>query len=189
MANNEVRIIVGTQICFRSGTSFNPTASKDLRLSGGTPTNVNFDPNGLLNGNAHNSDKVDLGAQRYLYSVSASLEFAATPTVGNSVDFYWAASPNATAANSNPAGVDGTDGAYTGDGVGTVAESVKQLDYIGSLVCTDLVTTTPQLAHVGWLLPRHRYGTLVIVNNSGAALHNDDDEHHVVFEPVIDEIE
>ncbi len=187
---NEVLLKVGTQISFADHAGdFAPAAGTTLET--GTPTDVDLATASLANGSAVNSDKVDLGATRAAaYSVDAALEFAATPTAGFGVEMYWSGSPNSTAANGNPGKPDGVDGAYTGDGGGTVAESVRQMQWIGTFVCTDLATGTGvQVAHVGIFSPAHRYGQLVMVNNSGAAIHSDDVENHVVFTPIIDEVQ
>ncbi len=187
---NEVLVKVGTQLSFADHAGdFAAAAGTSLEV--GTPTNVDLATASLANGSAVNSDKVDLGATRAAsFSCMAALEFAATPTAGATVDFYWSPSPQSTAANGNAGKADGVDGAYTGDGGGTVAESVRQMQRIGSFICTDLATATGvQVAYVGTFSPAERYGQLVLVNNSGAALHSDDVENHVVLTPVIDEIQ
>ena len=50
-------------------------------------------------------------------------------------------------------------------------------------------TATLQVAIIGVFTPPHRYGSLIVVNESGAAFHNDDVETHFVMDPLIDEIE
>ena len=187
---NEVLLKVGTQISFADHAGdFNAAAGTSLEQ--GTPTNVDLATASVSDAAGVNSDKVDLGATRAAqYAVDAALEFAATPAAGEVVELYWSASPDATAANGNPGKPDGVDGAYTGDGAGTLAESVKQMQLIGVFVCTDLPTATGvQVGHVGVFSPAHRYGQLVLVNNSGAAMHSDDVENHVVMTPIVDEIQ
>ena len=185
MASGDVLITVGTQICFADfDGDFSAAAGTDLEVAGATQIEMNTAS--VADGAGVNSDKLDLGATRApSYSVMAAIEFAASVVAGNTVDLYWAPSTQSTAANGNPGGVDGSDGAYTGTTGSTVAESVLQLHYIGSFITTDDATTTVQVAYVGSFTPTERYGTLVLVNNSGVALHSDDVETHVVFNPNI----
>lgn len=187
---NEVLLKVGTQLSFADhGGDFSPTAGTTLET--GTPTDVDMATTDLADGSAVNSDKVDLGATRAAqYSVDAAFELAATPTAGEPIELYWSPSPISAAGNGNPGKPDGVDGAYTGDGAGSVAESVLQMQLIGFFISTDLPTATGvQVAHVGVFTPAHRYGQLVVVNNAGAAFHSDDVECHVVMTPIIDEVQ
>ena len=167
---------------------FAPAAGTSFEL--GTPTDVQLALANIANGSARQSAKVDLGATRATrYSVEASLEFFSAPTVGNVVEIYWSPSPSATAGNANPGGCSGTDSAYTGDGGGTVAETVRQLQLVGFFVCTDLIGVQEATVNSEFR-PQHRYGSLVVVNNSGVALAATDDvETHIVFAPIVDEIQ
>ena len=92
---------------------------------------------------------------------------------GGSVDFYWSGSQNSAVAAGNPGKPDGVDGEYTGDGGGTVTESVKQMHYIGSLITTDLQGV--QIADIGMFPARFQYGQLIVVNNSGTLICGTDD--------------
>jgi hypothetical protein len=167
---------------------FSPTAAN--LLEHGTPTDVELQLASVGNTAARQSDKVNLGANRYEgYLVSAALELAATPTAGNTISLHWAPSPSGTAATANPGGVSGSNAAYTGYS-SNVAASVLQLQFIGDFVCTAQATTTVQVAtNIGILWPLHRYGSLVVYNNSGAAIHSDDVECHVVFTPLARQIQ
>jgi hypothetical protein len=183
---NEVLRKTGDQICFRDVTDFNPTAANDLTQS---PTFVQLDLTSVADAAARQSAKFDLGARRApAYSVMAAFEIAATPTAGDLIELYWAPSPDATAANGNPGGVSGSDAAYAGYSA-NLAASVKQLDFIGSFICTAQATGTVQVAKVGVFSPSERYGSLIVKNESGAALHSDAVEMHVVFDPIIDEVQ
>lgn len=185
---NEILLKVGTQISFADHAGdFSPTAANSLEQ--GTPTDVQLSLASVADTAARQSAKVDLGATRAaLYSVMAAFELAATPTAGEVIELYWAASPDSTAANGNPGGVSGSDAAYAGYS-SNLAASVKQLLFIGSFICTVQVTTTVQIAYVGVFSPPERYGSLIVKNESGAAFHSDDVECHVVFNPIVDEIQ
>ncbi len=186
---NEVLLKVGTQICFadHDGDFVGGAAKTSLEV---TPTDVQIALVGVADTEARESDKADLGATRArAYSVMASLEFAATPTSGALVEFYWAPSPISTAANGNPMNINGED-ADAPSGIGTLAELVAACDYIGAFVCTDDATGAVQTALVSKAFePGERYGILIVKNESGAALHSDDVECHVVFNPIVDEIQ
>jgi len=175
------------QICFRDTTDFSPTAANDLREA--TPTLVQLLMESVANGAARQSTKVDLGTKfAAAYKVRAAFEIGATPVAQNTIDLYWAPSPSATAGTANAGAVSGADSAYSGYS-SNLAASLKQLDFIGSFVCTAQATATIQVAEVGVFMPTERYGSLVVVNNSGATMHTDSAEHHVVLDPLIPELQ
>ena len=72
--------------------------------------------------------------------------------------------------------------------VAELAEGIKQLIYIGSMVMSADATTTVQVAFIGVFSPPTRYGSLIVINESGAAHHSDAVESHIVFDPIVDEI-
>ena len=138
----------------------------------------------VANAAARQGVKLDLGATfACLWRVRAEVEMAATPTAGATVDLYWAPSGSATAGTDNPANVTGTDAAYTGYS-SNVSASVRQLQYIGSLVLTAQATATVQRGEVGVFRPSSRYGSLVVVNNGGSAFHSSDSNVQFVMTPL-----
>lgn len=181
------------QICFADhATDFTaPTAANDLRVTtdGSFETDCQIVLESVSNNAARQSAKVDLGDNRAVrYAVRAAFEIAATPTAGNVIELWWAPSSSSSAANRNPGGVSGSDSAYSGYSSNLDA-SIKQLVYIGDFVCTAQATGTVQVAEVGFVAPRERYGTLVVYNKSGAALHSDSAEINVVFDPIVEEVQ
>lgn len=178
------------QIVFADhATDFSPTAANDLRIStdGSNETDVQLDLTSVADTAARQSAKVDLGANRAaLYSIRAAFELAATPTAGEVIELYWAPSHSATAGTGNPANTSGSDAAYTGYS-SNLSDSVKQLERIGTFVCTAQATTTVQVAECGIFSPTERYGSLIVKNESGAAFHSDAVESHIVFDPIVDE--
>ena len=106
------------------------------------------------------------------------------------MDFYISWSNSGTAATNNSGGVSGSDSAYTGYS-SNLADSLKQLQYLGSMVATVQATTTVQIdTGVSTFTPRARYGTLVVVNNSAAdALMNDAVEMAVRITPLVTQIQ
>lgn len=168
----------GTAIVFADTTDHSPAAANNL----GTRTDQ-IDLTSVADGAARQSAKVDLGATRAEeYEVMAALEIAATPTAGDVVEFWWAPSPSGTAGTANPGGVSGADAAYAGYSA-NMSAAIKQLQFIGDFVCTAQATGTVQIARVGTFRPKHRYGSIVVRNESGAALHSDAVEMSVLVSP------
>jgi len=86
---------------------------------------------------AREGDKLDFGVDRaQLWEMYGSVVFAVAPTSGESVDYYIGFSPSCTAGTANPGGTSGSDSAYTGTEDDSLADSIKQLSYIGSLIAT-----------------------------------------------------
>jgi len=186
---NEVLLKTKIEYSFES-SSYSPTGNNDL--SSGTPTVVDLlmaASGGIADTEAMNSDQVDLGATRpQAFAVTAAIEWFAAVTAGGTVDFYWSPSGHSSVGIGNPGRPDGTAGDYTGDGGGTVAESVLQMILIGSLTTTDLVGV--QIGYVGSFSPPNQYGQLIVVNNSGTTLCGTDDiESSILFTGLVDEIQ
>jgi hypothetical protein len=187
---NELLVKVGTQIRFFVTGSFSP-ADAGTNWTIGTPTDVVLTLASVANAAGRQSAQVDLGATRAAqYEVLGCVDFTGeTPTAGNTVDYYWAPSTSATAANGNVAGNSGGDGACPDGALGsiTLAEFLKQCEFIGSLVVHDGAVV--QNGFVGVFSPSSRYGQLIVVNNSGDAFEADDVEAHQVMNPIVDELQ
>ncbi len=191
MATNQVLIkdaasTAPTQISFATHATYVPTGGNIIEI--GTPTEVELSLLDLADGAAVQSVKADLGAVRASrYVVTCCLEYAvAAPTTGTLVEFYWAASGQATAANGNPGYVAGADGAYSG-GDATLAEGIKQLQFIGTLVVSADIEF--QIADIGVFSPKHRYGTLIVKNETGQTIADTDIiETAVVLTPIVTDI-
>ena len=178
------------QITFADfANDFSPAAANDLRHASAVDTEVQLALATVADGAARQSTKVDLGADRALeYAVRAAFEMAATPVAGDVIELYWAPSQHATAANGNPGGASGADGAYAGYDA-NLGASVTQLIFLGVFICTANPTAVVQVAEVGVFAPTERYGSLIVKNESAAAFHADDVECHVVFDPIVPEIQ
>ena len=120
------------------------------------------------------------------FAVLLRLEWDVAPADGTSADLYWSPSPNSTAGTLNSGAASGADAAYTGSAGSTIAETVLQLQFIGSLQCTNDAATVVQQAVFITTLPM-RYGSPVLVNNGGQALEGDDIEMCIAFYPLEDE--
>lgn len=187
---SDVTLEVGTQIAFYVSGDYSPADSAtDFTI--GSPTGVVLTLSGVADDAGRQSDKVDLGANRApRYSCDAAFDFTGeTPTAGGQVDLYWAPSPSGTQANGNVAGNSGADAACPDGALGsiTLAEFVLQCQFIGSLVVHD--GGVVQNGHMGIFSPAHRYGQMIVVNNSGDAFEADEVEHHIVMTPIVDEIQ
>jgi hypothetical protein len=136
---------------------------------------------GLAVGAARQSVKINLGATRpSAFVLDGAFEWFVAVLAGGAIDCYWSASSHATAGLGNQGNTTGLDAAYTGDGGGTVDESVKQLSYIGSFITTDLSAAANVQKGIvnipGFpLMMTRQYGSLVVVNNSSAILAGTDD--------------
>lgn len=179
MATNTVPNKVKRSWSFQSSV-YVPTGVSDME-DFLTPTVVDLTLDeggtGLADNAAANSDQVDIGGADGLLpkklTFSGSIEWFAAISAGGNVDFYWSGSNHSGVGTGNPGKPDGVDGEYTGDGGGTVAESVKQMEFIGSFITTDLQGV--QQAEIGTISPKHRYGQLIVVNSSGTTVCGTDD--------------
>lgn len=140
----------------------------------------------LANGNgtstgARQSASLDLGASwARAWRLETEFEIAATPTAGNAINLF--ASWN-TATGAGDANTSGSDAAYTGYS-NNIDASTKQLEFLGSHICTAQATSTVQKALVGIIFPKGRYLNLVVDNRSGAALHSTETNQRIVLTPL-----
>ena len=191
MATNQVLIkdavdATPKQISFKVNASYAPAAANTIEI--GTPTDVELDLVDLLNGAAEQSAKADLGAVRASrYVVTACIEYeVAAPTTGTRIEFYWAASGQSTAANGNPGFTTGVVGAYTGTPA-DLDEAIAQLQFLGALVVSADIEF--QIANIGVFSPTHRYGMLIVKNETGQTICDTDVvESAVVLTPIVTDI-
>jgi hypothetical protein len=187
---DSLKLAIGTPIVWANTTDHSPAANNNL----GTRTDQ-IDCTDLAAGAARQADQVDFGANLDLeYVLSACIEWETSPEVaaGETVDFYIAWSHSSTAAVGNPGGVSGSDSAYTGYSAGSLAASLKQLDYLGSMNQDNVINTDQaQIAtSISTFTPRNRYGTLVVVNSAAsAAFHSDMVETSFVATPLTTQIQ
>ncbi len=188
---NEVLQKVGSQIRFCVSASFSPV-DNGTNWTIGAPTNVALTLNNLANAAARQSAKCDLGAKRAAaYEVLGCVDYTAeTPSATGQTDYYWAPSTAAAAGDGNVAGNSGNDAAAPDGALGsiTLAEFLKQCDYIGSLYTHDGAVVQNGLVNPCWR-PSSRYGQLIVVNNGGDVYEQDDVEAHQVFNPIVEEIQ
>lgn len=138
---------------------------------------------------ARQSDKLDFTLNLDVeYVLGAGIEFATAPTAGETVDFYigWSA---VSSFDNNPGGLIGSDSAYSGYS-SNLDDSLKQLQFLGSLTATVQATTAVQIdTAIRTFTPRLRYGTLVVVNNTSAIFHSNAAEMAVSITPLTIELQ
>lgn len=123
----------------------------------------------LASGAARQSAKVDIGANfADKWRVDVLIDTSGTaPGAGETADVYAAPSGSATAASENPAGTTGSDAAYSGYSGGSLDDSLKQLDFIGSLSFDDVIDINQQTSMLWY--PTSRYNNFVVDNNTAQA--------------------
>lgn len=185
---SEILVKVGGQFRFCDAGTFLPV-DNGTNWTIGVPTDVELALASLPAAGARQSDKVDLGATRAArYELLGCVDFTdETPTTGKTIDYFWAPSTSAVAANGNVAGNSGNAGVCPDGALGaiTLDEFLTMCKRIGSLVIHD-----GGVVQNGWVEefdPSSRYGQLIVVNNSGDAFESDNIEAHQVMNPIVDE--
>ncbi len=187
MATNEILIRADSTVLIFADSSYSPGTNTIL----GTRTD-DIDVVGLTTGQAREGVKADLGVDHAeLYSVDMTVEFATDPAAGDTIDLYWSASHSSSAAVGNMGNVTGADADWAGAVGETLAESLKHMIYIGSLILAVQNTADGvQIGNVGVFAPGpQRYGVLVYHNNSNDTMHSDSIECAVRFTPIIPDIQ
>lgn len=173
----------GTKITFGVTGSFSPV---DVATGWATSITDLITLAGVLDGEARQSDKADLGSPwAPAYQLLVAVDFTdETPVAGEVVEYYWAPSNSGTDGTANVAGNSGLDGDCPAGALGsiTLAEFVKQCVFIGNLVVHDGAVV--QNAPVGILVPTMQYGQLIVKNESGDVFEGDDVEMHHVLQPI-----
>ncbi len=137
----------------------------------------------LASGSARESDKFTWPTDaEEKYEVHSRLEFATAPVSGETFDWHVGYSPSSTAGTSNPGGLVGADGAYTGTAGDSLDDSLKALDFLGAHVLTADATTVVQQKEIG-VIPAPALPHLMVVgdNSSSDAVHSDAAECCLAF--------
>lgn len=175
-----------TEVLVKSGTPIVFADVTDYAGKLGTRTHQ-IDLTSIATTAARQSAKADLGAVRAaLFAVTIAIEFAVAPLSDAIVSFWWAASPSATVGDANPGGVSGVDGAYSGTGGDSLADSIQQCDLIGNLICTSDIQPAVQYEVFAYG-PLHRYGSIVVWNETLQAFDSDAVNMGISLTPIIDE--
>jgi hypothetical protein len=165
---------------------------KRILIQPGTPIAATIGLASLAAGGYRQSAKIDLQAagdsgQARRFNVRIAAKPGTQAAAGTTLDVYWAASPNATNnAGDNPAGTSGADAAYTGYSA-SADDSVKELEYLGSLVLT--AATVQHVQDLFPFEPSRRYGMFVVKNTSAVALTGTAADHSIVVTPIVETIQ
>ena len=160
----------------------------DYAGDGGTRTHQ-IDLTGVVAAEAREGAKADLGATRASrYAATLRIEFATAPADGDTVDLYLGTSLSVTAGTANPGELTGADADYTGSTGSTLAESLLQLDFVGSLICTNDATALVQQQTFVYS-PALQYLIPVVHDNGADNFHSDAVEMSITLTPLIDEIQ
>ena len=171
----------GTALVFASSTFV--AEAGDKHFLGARTDQIEL--SGVATATARQSDKVDLTASRSpSYAVTASIEWATPPVVGEVVSFYWAPSESATAGQDNPGNIVGVDSAYAGTADDSVANSVRQLQFIGVMPALLDDVGFCQTSYIGKFSPPAQYGTLVVYNETSDNF-DDSSEMSVRLSPIV----
>lgn len=143
----------------------------------------------LATGSARQSAVADFGTPRaatWLCRIAAT--YTAAPTALTKTLDVYIGYASATASANFPAGLGAADTTYTG--YGTLANSVPQLEYVGTMVASNVATI--QTADIGIIMPKLQYGQVVVVNNTDQALTSVTTAGvalSVTFTPIVDQLQ
>jgi hypothetical protein len=182
---NEVLFKTGASIILGDATDHNPTAGATLD---GAETDQ-IDLTSLVAGAYRQSDKFDFTTPRGTFIVRAAFEPVSAPTAGGTVDVHIGYSNSATAANSNPGNLSGSDSAYVGYGAAAAdaTEALSQLEFIGS--CHATADDDIMVCELGLIVPKLQYGMVVVKNGWSVNLEGDAIEMSIHFIELITEVQ
>ncbi len=185
------KIVAAAQISFATHATYAPADANLIELVSPTVSIVEVEMAFIdwLDTAAEQSAIADLGLVRApLYQLSVCMEYqVGAPTTATQIEWYWAATNNATAARGNPGFTTGAVGAYDG-GPATLVEGISQLDFIGVLNVTADIEFQIQI-NCGFLSPATRYGMLIGINKTGATVCDTDVvESAAVLTPIVQDI-
>jgi len=118
-----------------------------------------------------------------LYEFCGFVQFATTPVLGETVDFYIKGAGSSDGATAHPANDDGTTSAAV-----SAVDKLNNLRLIGSIV-VDEATADVEMVVRGFVYLYERAYNVVMWNSSADALTNDVDENGFFMTPVPDEVQ
>ena len=170
------------------GTSLVWANSGDYAGDGGART-LQIDLTSVAVGEAREGAKGDLTAlMARRYAVTMRIEFITDPVVLETVDLYWGPSLSVTAGTAKPGNLTGADADYAGSAGSTLAQTLPQLEFLGSLICT--LDNEPVVQQTTFIveLPT-RFGIPVVVNNTSDIFEDDAVEMSITFTPREDDVQ
>jgi len=131
------------------------------------------------------SAPVDLGTDAVAawYEWRAFVQFATTPVLGETVDFYLKSMGSSASATAHPDNDDGTGSAAL-----SAEDKLKNLHYLGSIVVDEAAADVEMVAS-GFVYIPYRGFNVVMFNDTADALTNDVDENGFMLTPVPTEVQ
>ena len=158
------------EVLIKDGTPIILADTTDYTSAGGDRTDQ-IDLTSLGAATARQSDGISFTTPRSdVMSMFVGCEFTGTVVSGGTVDYYIGFSPTTSV---RPGGLTGLDSSYAGTAGDSLDDTLKQLDYIGSLVVTSDSSGTPQYGQVGVFRPVEINGAVVVDNNTTVAFIDD----------------
>lgn len=151
-----------------------------IEFNGEAGADVAISMEGLTDGNGRISVQHDLGATAHsgMYAWVCFTQWQATPTKNETLDLYLAEAGNTT---------DIAGDVGTADIALPLLDQLSNLRHIGEVNVETAATT--KMVSSGIVEIRHRYISLVVVNNGGATLHGTDANSNFLLYPVPDEVQ
>lgn len=144
-----------------------------------------FELDGLASDAGRQSAIHDLGegAISQIYEWRAFVQFATTPVLGETVDFYIKTAGSSLANDTHPDNDDGT-----GEIAVSAEDKLRNLHYIGSIIVDEAAINVEMVAS-GTIVLTARAFMVVAWNSSADALTTDVDENGFFLSPVPNEIQ
>jgi hypothetical protein len=174
----------GTPIILANTADHNPTPG--LSLLGGETHQFNMSSLGA--GAYRQSVKFDMGATRAReWLCRAAFRPISAPTAGRQIEVFIGFSDSATAADSNPGNLSGSDADYNGYGAAATDadECIGQLVRIGHVVVS--ADSDVMVGEVGIFSPSLRYGMIVVRNGMLVTFIGNGIQSSVHLIPIVDQ--
>ena len=144
-----------------------------------------FEMYNIAAGAGRQSAQCDLGegAVAAIYEWRGFVQFATTPVLGETVDFYLKTAGSSSSATAHPDNDDGTS-----EGAVSAEDKLKNLHYLGSIVVDEAAANVEMVAS-GTVYITARAFNVVMWNGTADALTNDVDENGFMLSPVPDELQ
>ena len=144
-----------------------------------------FEVHNLASGAGRQSAQYDrgVGATSAWYEFTAFIQFADTPVLKETVDFYLKPAGTSASATAHPANDDGTT-----EGAVSAEDKTKNLQWIASIVVDEAAADVEMVCRVPIFISARAFN-IVCWNASSDALTNDVNENGAFLTPIPDEVQ
>lgn len=178
----EILVTPGTPLVW-AAADYAANSGKPARTT--SPTTLALDMDGLLNGQAREGVKADLGASfAHAWAIELDVETGSAPAAGVTAEVYFGYSQSSTAANANPGDLTGADADYAGINSNEVETLRGGFDGPYVLTLADDSGASDQRGFIGKIYPSQRYIIPVCLNLSGVTLVADGVEMYLALHPL-----